>query len=644
MKNTKRPGWSRLDNAAKVFPALANKKDSRVFRFACQLTEPVQKKALQQAAEQALEEFPIFTNIIRHGMFWYYLEESGEMPIVHEEDQNVCSRLYDKNEHHLLIDISYYKCRINFEVFHAMADATGALMFLKTLVVNYLKIVHPVLAHEDLSLGIDSTFREKDSDSFSQYYNKEEKNSSMSFLGEKTVPIFHFHEPSTPDFFQQVTEAEVSTRQIIAAAKQYHTTVTVFLVSLLILSIYDAMEPRDRKKAVRIMVPVNLRNYFPSATVRNFFGLIAVTYDRKKQGETLEDVIAAVAENFRRELTKEKLEKMIAGQVSLEKHMAARAIPLIFKDIGMELSGLIAGARQTMYFSNIGRITMPKALAPYVCQFDFFIGCAGRQICMCSYEDHMMVTCAGSSSPKDTERAFFRRLAEFDSDMIINTNYSGKEERVYCPLCKKRIIDEGTEDSSIKEDFDVFPVTQKKQADFIFMKIVTFTALAAVIVAGMVDRMMVLSDRTWQPIFFLVVIGVAGGYALLIVGQRKWKNIRKMVMYEVIIGMILCIAYDWYTGWKGWSVQIVLPLTVVGMNLLYFILGFVDRKHQTDYGIYFLLTIIATVFVVILVCVGVMHNTMLVTVTTGIGVLLLIAKIIFQGKTFLSELSRRLHV
>ena len=217
-------------------------------------------------------------------------------------------------------------------------------------------------------------------------------------------------------------------------------------------------------------------------------------------------------------------------------------------------------------------------------------------------------------------------------------------ERVYCPLCKKRIIDEGTEDSSIKEDFDIFPVTQKKQADFIFMKIVTFAALAAVIVAGMVDRMMVLSDRTWQPIFFLVVIGVAGGYALLIVGQRKWKNIRKMVMYEVIIGMILCIAYDWYTGWKGWSVQIVLPLTVVGMNLLYFILGFVDRKHQTDYGIYFLLTIMATVLVVILVCVGVMHNTMLVTVTTGIGVLLLIAKIIFQGKTFLSELSRRLHV
>lgn len=428
MKHTKRPGWSRLDNAAKVFPALANKKDSRVFRFACQLTEPVRKEELQKAAELALEEFPSFTNIIRHGMFWYYLEESGKMPIVHEEDQNVCSRLYDKDAHHLLIDISYYKCRINFEVFHALTDATGALMFLKTLVVNYLKLCHPdALMQADLSLGIDSTTRQKDSDSFSQYYNKEEKkNAPMSFLGEKNAPIFHFHEPSTADFFQQVTESEVRTGRILEKAKEYHTTVTVFLVSLLILAIYDAMEPRDRKKAVRIMVPVNLRSYFPSVTVRNFFGLIAVTYDRKKQGETLEEVIAAVSENFRRELTKEKLEKMIAGQVSLEKHMAARAVPLIFKDLGMELSGRIAGARQTMYFSNIGRITMPKALAPYICQFDFFIGCAGRQICMCSYEDRMMITCAGSSSPKDTERAFFRRLAEVDPGMIINTNYSGR--------------------------------------------------------------------------------------------------------------------------------------------------------------------------------------------------------------------------
>ncbi len=215
-------------------------------------------------------------------------------------------------------------------------------------------------------------------------------------------------------------------------------------------------------------------------------------------------------------------------------------------------------------------------------------------------------------------------------------------ERVYCPLCKKRIADE--KNAETVEEFDVFPVTQMKHSDSIFMKIVTFAALAAVIVAGMVDRLMVLSDRTWQPIFLLVAIGVAGGYALLAVGQRKWRNIRKMVMYEVIIGMLLCMAYDWYTGWRGWSVQVVLPLTVAGTNLLYFVLGFADSKHQTDYGIYFLITILGTLLVIVLAWTGVMHNTILVTITTGIGVLLLLAKVVFQGKTFLAELSRRLHV
>ena len=232
-------------------------------------------------------------------------------------------------------------------------------------------------------------------------------------------------------------------------------------------------------------------------------------------------------------------------------------------------------------------------------------------------------------------------------------------ERIYCPLCKKKIAEytgkatsnfetksqgNQTDKREVVEDFDVFPVTQMKHSNSIFMKIVTFAAFAAVIVAGMVYRLMALSDRNWQPIFLLVLIGVVGGYALLIVGQRKWRNIRKMVMYEVIIGMLLCIAYDWYVGWRGWSLQIVLPLTVVGTNLLYFILGFADANHQTDYGIYFLITILGIVLVVILICTGIICNTTLVTITTGIGVLLLLAKIIFQGKAFLSELSRRLHV
>ena len=42
----------------------------------------------------------------------------------------------------LLFQVSYDKNRINFEVFHALTDGTGATEFLRELVKNYLHLVH----------------------------------------------------------------------------------------------------------------------------------------------------------------------------------------------------------------------------------------------------------------------------------------------------------------------------------------------------------------------------------------------------------------------------------------------------------------------------------------------------------------------
>ena len=132
------------------------------------------------------------------------------------------------------------------------------------------------------------------------------------FLGDdKKRRIYRFNEHKTPDFRQLVTEGEVSVQSVKKAAKAYDTTLTVFLVPVLIAAIHSTMEPRDRKKAVSVAVPVNLRNYFESSTTRNFFGMIHVIYDFGKHGEAFESIIAKVSAIFKRELTKENLEKKI---------------------------------------------------------------------------------------------------------------------------------------------------------------------------------------------------------------------------------------------------------------------------------------------------------------------------------------------
>lgn len=430
--------WKKLDNAGKIFPALVSQDDSEVFRISCQLYEDVQPHLLQKALEETIGEFPSFTDTVKRGLFWYYLEDSGKMPEVHEETEPPLQPLYTKNTHGLLIDVSYYRRRINFEVFHALCDGTGALMFFRTMTTHYLCLCHNLPA-QNIHLGMDFTEREKSADSFSQYYQKEQgkgRGLALSeFLGKNTRQrIYRFNEPKTPDLRQLVTEGEVSAALVRRAAHAYHTTITVFLTALLISAIYSTMDPRDQKKAVSIAIPVNLRNYFASNTVRNFFGIIHVVYDFAKQGVDFESIIASVAASFKEELTRENLEKKIASQVRLERNFGIRMIPLSVKNFAMSISQSVAMKRRTICLSNVGRIEMPPQVAEYVEAFDVFNSSAQRQVCMCSYGDKMVISFSGVLAEHDVERAFFRKLSDYLADtehtevaITVSTNYSAKE-------------------------------------------------------------------------------------------------------------------------------------------------------------------------------------------------------------------------
>lgn len=82
MRTKKTVRWERLDNAAKIFPSASDKDRTQVFRFSCELTEPVEKEVLQRAVDKTLEDFPLYRSVLKRGLFWYYLEESNLKPEV----------------------------------------------------------------------------------------------------------------------------------------------------------------------------------------------------------------------------------------------------------------------------------------------------------------------------------------------------------------------------------------------------------------------------------------------------------------------------------------------------------------------------------------------------------------------------------
>lgn len=78
--------WHKLDNTANIFPVVASRRYSNVFRDSRD-ARGCGPCALQQALEQTLPYFAAFNVRLRHGLFWNYLETNRATPqILPEQD------------------------------------------------------------------------------------------------------------------------------------------------------------------------------------------------------------------------------------------------------------------------------------------------------------------------------------------------------------------------------------------------------------------------------------------------------------------------------------------------------------------------------------------------------------------------------
>ena len=410
--------WSRLDNAAKIFPPTSNKQDTKVFRFCCQLNEWVDRETLQLATERTLESFPIFRSVLKHGLFWYYLEKTELVPIAEPEYRPPCGPIYDPNSRNLLFEVTCYRDRINLEVYHSLTDGTGALQFLKTLVCNYLAIKYPHTRQDLLpEIEYDASATDRDEDSFSKYYDPHHQ--AKRTRGRKSAQLKGLR---VPEGRIRIIEGIMPVREVLQLAKSYQTTLTVLLTSMMLIAFAEEIPLRKRKRPVVLDVPVNLRNYFHSDTARNFFGVIKVGYNFSEGPGTLEDVIRQVREEFARELTADQLGARMAALSKAEHNYVARVVPLVLKDIILRTADRINEAYMAGSISNIGKIEMPQAAQPYVRRFDVFVSTEKLQACVCSYGSELTVSFTSAFRSTNVQKNFFRQLTAAGIPVEIQSN------------------------------------------------------------------------------------------------------------------------------------------------------------------------------------------------------------------------------
>lgn len=412
--------WERLDNTAHLFPAIAGENMTNVYRISVTLTELINPEILQDALNTVLPKFDGFNLRLRKGVFWYYFEENGKpAPKVTEESLFPCRYIKANKNRSYLFNVTYYKYRINLEVFHVLTDGMGALTFLKELTYQYLRMLHPELM-DMVSDTLDSYTSLNREDSFLKNYRKSSKN----IYQKKKAFLIKGEKLRAGEF--GVMHGYLKTSEIKELCKKYETSINEFLVGTYIWSIYsECLNKSTSKLPVRVAVPVNLRPFFDSITTKNFFAMVSAEFSPSKEDYSFKEVLDIVKKSLRNQINKEHLEKLFSYNVSNEKIWIARAVPLVFKNMAMRYIYNASALANTSTVTNLGNISIADSYKPFVEGFHVCLSVSkGQNIkgTICSYKDTLVFSFSYVLKDPSVQRCFFQTLAKEGLSVEIESN------------------------------------------------------------------------------------------------------------------------------------------------------------------------------------------------------------------------------
>lgn len=411
--------WRKLDNSAKIFPVSTGKKYSTVFRISSVLKEDINPDILKCAVEKVLEKFLLFKVRMRAGFFWYYLEYNSKEIIVEEEKNYPCKYIDPLTNNYYLFKVTYFEKKINIDINHVLTDGTGGINFFKEIVYTYIEMTHKQDFTQELRTS--RKFEYNIEDSYIKNYKKGLKGNASSkkayIIKGENLPlgaIAAIHEI-------------IDLNQLKQICKQKEVTITQYLTAVLMYSIYEENYKKTHsKKPIKICIPVNLKKYFNSNTLSNFFSYITLEAQiREDKLYTFEKILEFVKEDFSKKLTEEEIKKTMSSNVKLGSNYFIRVIPLLMKKAIVRLSYIEIRKYTTLTFSNIGRIGIIGEYRKYIDDFLFLIAPEPVEKIKCSactFENKLVFTFTTILNDTNIEKRFYNFIKEQGINIQIESN------------------------------------------------------------------------------------------------------------------------------------------------------------------------------------------------------------------------------
>lgn len=409
--------WYELDNVAKVFLAAHTKRDPRAMRISCNLAEEINPELLQSALDTTVMLRPEFQVIIRRGFFWHYMETTTVRPEVREEYDRPCPILYGNNYRGMLhYRVTYYRNRINLDIFHALSDGTGALVFIKLLVLNYLKLVHPD-EFADVVFEESGSIDERNRNSFDQFYENTDGPIPKSILNKKSK-AYHIQSRRLPYDQLQFFEIHLDAKAMLARSKEIGVGLISYVGAELMMAIHNDRPAIQKSKPITISLPVNLRNYFPSETMRNFFNNVDVSHVFTGN-ETIESLAHEFEKQLKDSIEPSLIRKQMNRYESMERLFFTRMVPLFIKQPVVRFFSRQESKRVTAVLSNLGVQKLPGKMSEYVTGISDYCSTESLFITSTTYGNDMVLGVASAYSGTGVLRKLIKALQDDGAEVTV---------------------------------------------------------------------------------------------------------------------------------------------------------------------------------------------------------------------------------
>jgi len=371
--------------------------------------------------------FPYFDVSLKKGLFWTYWEKNQNDPKIVAETKYPCRRLPVYSRGVFPFRVKAYFNRIAIEIHHSLTDGTGGFIFLKALVAEYLHLRG--ITPEDWG-DIFRPNQVPDPEEFEYAYKRNYREKLPFPRAQGTA----FKPPLTCEKSKKyhVTNGIISVKEILKVSREKKVTITELLTSIYLDALQNILynlpfhQRKRHMKPIRIAVPVNLRNLYPTKTMRNFSYLVSTELNPKLGRYSFKEILNLVHHSIRKEVATKNLTQNISRNVKVELFPLLRIIPLFLKRFLAKLLHEKMGERlYSGKLSNIGKVSMPEAFAKEIDNFYFLFAPSSTINTGCSitsFGDNLNITFGRTIKEPEVEKYFFRKLVELGIHVRIETN------------------------------------------------------------------------------------------------------------------------------------------------------------------------------------------------------------------------------